>query len=244
MEVTQFTYFQQVGGIECEPVSGELTYGLERLAMYVRASRTSTTSTSTAAASPTARCSTQAEREYSAYNFEIADTELLFRHFADAEKECAPHPRAQAAAAGLRPVHQGLATSSTCSTRAASISVTERRPISAACATLAKACCEAWLASARGTRPPGTGRCLSCCSSCSREEIPARMQAGRPRICRRLVTAEARARRARASPRRAGLRHAAPARRWWSRAAGRAQRCQRGAARPAGRRAARRSRAS
>ena len=49
----------------------------------------------------------QNEREQSAYNFEHADTDMLFRHFADAEKECAPHDRAQAAAAGLRAVHQG-----------------------------------------------------------------------------------------------------------------------------------------
>ena len=57
MEVTQFTYFQQVGGIDCDPVPVELTYGMERLAMYVQGWTTSTTSTGTATAPATATCS-------------------------------------------------------------------------------------------------------------------------------------------------------------------------------------------
>ena len=61
----------------------------------------------------------QAEREYSAFNFEVADTEILFRHFDDAEGSAALILERKLAAARLRPVPQGLATSSTCSTPAA-----------------------------------------------------------------------------------------------------------------------------
>ncbi|QDZ00467.1 glycine--tRNA ligase subunit alpha [Nitratireductor mangrovi] len=92
MEVSQFTYFQQVCGIECAPVSGELTYGLERLAMYVQGvdnvyelnfnGREGVEKVSYG------DVFLQAEQEYSRFNFEYADTSMLFRHFEDAEKEC------------------------------------------------------------------------------------------------------------------------------------------------------------
>jgi glycyl-tRNA synthetase alpha chain len=93
MEVSQFTYFQQVGGHECHPVSGELTFGLERLAMYVLgadhvmdmpyndpASRIPLTY---------GDVFKQAEQEYSRFNFDIADIDILLKHFEDAEHECA-----------------------------------------------------------------------------------------------------------------------------------------------------------
>jgi glycyl-tRNA synthetase alpha chain len=92
MEVSQFTYFQQVAGVECMPVSGEITYGLERLAMYVqgvdsifdlnfngREGQDKITYRDVFH---------QAEEEYSRFNFEAGDTEMLFRHFKDAENEC------------------------------------------------------------------------------------------------------------------------------------------------------------
>ncbi len=93
MEVTQFTYFQQVGGLECYPVAGEITYGLERLAMYIQGvdsvydlvwSRT-----------PDGRVVTygdvyhQNEVEQSTYNFEHADVDFLFQAFDQAEKAAA-----------------------------------------------------------------------------------------------------------------------------------------------------------
>ncbi len=80
MEVSQFTYFQQVGGIECDPVSTELTYGLERLAMYVQGVESvydldyNGVPNGRGRGSPMAMCSCAAEREFSAYNFERADT--------------------------------------------------------------------------------------------------------------------------------------------------------------------------
>ena len=89
MEVSQFTYFQQVGGYDCNPVSGEITYGLERLAMYVQGVENVYDLDFNGAGLSYGDVFHQAEREFSAYNFEHADTDALFRHFADAERECA-----------------------------------------------------------------------------------------------------------------------------------------------------------
>jgi glycyl-tRNA synthetase alpha chain len=92
MEVTQFTYFQQVGGFDCDPVSGELTYGLERLAMYVQGvDRVFDLDFNGGKGKDKVTygdVSLQAEREYSRFNFEYADTALLLEHFRDAEREC------------------------------------------------------------------------------------------------------------------------------------------------------------
>ena len=92
MEVSQFTYFQQVCGQECSPVAGELTYGLERLAMYVQ-NVDSIYDLNFNGGTGNDRVSygdvfQQTEREYSRWNFDVADTDILFQHFADAEKEC------------------------------------------------------------------------------------------------------------------------------------------------------------
>jgi len=89
MEVSQFTYFQQVGGYDCRPVSGELTYGLERLAQYVQGKDSVYDLDFNGQGVKYGDVFLQAEQEFSAYNFEYADTEILLRHFADAEKECA-----------------------------------------------------------------------------------------------------------------------------------------------------------
>jgi glycyl-tRNA synthetase alpha chain len=92
MEVSQFTYFQQVAGFECAPVSGELTYGLERLAMYVQGVDNvydlNFNGRDGAEKVTYGDVFLQAEREYSRHNFEYADTEILFRRFKDAEQEC------------------------------------------------------------------------------------------------------------------------------------------------------------
>jgi glycyl-tRNA synthetase alpha chain len=93
MEVSQFTYFQQVCGIECAPVAGELTYGLERLAMYVQGVDNvydlNFNGREGSEKVTYGDVFLQAEQEYSRFNFEYADTDLLFRHFEDAERECA-----------------------------------------------------------------------------------------------------------------------------------------------------------
>ena len=92
MEVSQFTYFQQVAGQECNPVSGELTYGLERLAMYVQGVENvydlNFNGREGAEKVTYGDVFKQAEQEYSRHNFEHADTALLFRQFEEAEKEC------------------------------------------------------------------------------------------------------------------------------------------------------------
>ena len=92
MEVSQFTYFQQVAGVECAPVSGELTYGLERLACYLqgvdRIMDLNFNGREGAERVTYGDIFLQAEQEYSRYDFEAADTDLLLRHFRDAETEC------------------------------------------------------------------------------------------------------------------------------------------------------------
>ncbi len=87
MEVTQFTYFQQVGSIDCDPISVELTYGLERLAMFLQGIENVYDLRWNERFSY-GDIQKQAEYEWSRYNFEFSDTETLFRHFQDAEREC------------------------------------------------------------------------------------------------------------------------------------------------------------
>ena len=91
MEVTQFTYFQQVGGLECHPVSGEITYGIERLAMYLQS--VDSIFDLVWSRGPQGEVTYgdiyhQNEVEQSTYNFEIADTEALFHWFDVCEAQC------------------------------------------------------------------------------------------------------------------------------------------------------------
>ena len=92
MEVSQFTYFQQVGGHDCHPVSGELTYGLERLAMYVLGVDHVMDMPFNDPQAPIplsyGDVFRQTEQEYSRWNFDAANTDALLRHFVDAEAEC------------------------------------------------------------------------------------------------------------------------------------------------------------
>ncbi len=89
MEVSQYTYFQQVGGLDMRPVSGELTYGLERLAMYVQGVESIYDLDFNGAGMRYGDVFLEAERQYSRFNFEEADTDMLMRWFADAERQCA-----------------------------------------------------------------------------------------------------------------------------------------------------------
>ena len=91
MEVTQFTYFQQVGGLECHPVSGEITYGIERIAMYLQGVDSIYDILWTDGPEGSVSYGDvfkQNEVEMSAYNFEHADTRLLFKYFDDCEQQC------------------------------------------------------------------------------------------------------------------------------------------------------------
>ena len=86
MEITQFTYFQEVGSLACKPVLGEITYGLERLAMYLQG-KESVYDLAWVDAVRYGDVYHQNEVEQSRYNFELANTEMLFRHFAEYESE-------------------------------------------------------------------------------------------------------------------------------------------------------------
>jgi len=88
MEVTQFTYFQQMTGIECKPVSVELTYGLERLCMFVQGKNNVFDLDWNNDGVKYKEVFFQAEKEFSAYNFEYANTETLLKNFEFAEAEC------------------------------------------------------------------------------------------------------------------------------------------------------------
>jgi len=86
MEVSQFTYFQQVGGVECNPVSVELTYGLERLAMYIQGVE-NVFDLDWNGDMTYRDIYMRNEQEQSAFNFDHADTDILFRQFSDAETQ-------------------------------------------------------------------------------------------------------------------------------------------------------------
>ena len=148
MEVSQFTYFQQVGGIDCRPVSGELTYGIERLVMYVQGVENVFDIDFNGQGVRYRDVFLQAEREYSTYNFELADIALLHRHFEDAERECVA---VLAHGLPLPAYDQCLKASHLFNLLDArgAIGVSERAGYIARVRSLAKACCEAWLA----TRP-------------------------------------------------------------------------------------------
>ena len=88
MEITQFTYFQQMTGIDCKPVPVELTYGLERLCMFVQGKKNVFDIEWNKEGVKYKDIFQQAEKEFSAYNFEYADTEILLSNFESAEKEC------------------------------------------------------------------------------------------------------------------------------------------------------------
>ncbi len=151
MEVTQFTYFQQVGGIECDPVPVELTYGLERLAMYVLGVENVFELPFNDPDNPGAvtygDVFLRSEREYSAFNFEYADTEALFRHFSDAERECQSLLVLKLALPAYDQCIKASHVFNLLDARGV-ISVVERAAYIGRVRALAKACCETWLAAA------------------------------------------------------------------------------------------------
>jgi glycyl-tRNA synthetase alpha chain len=160
MEVSQFTYFQQVAGIECAPVSGELTYGLERLAMYVQGVENVYDLNFNGLEGDDkvtyGEVFKQAEQEYSRHNFEHANTDMLFAHFKDAEGEC--RSLLGKGDAGDRhlmvlPAYdQCIKASHVFNLLDARgvISVTERQSYILRVRELAKACGEAWLKTEAG----------------------------------------------------------------------------------------------
>jgi len=149
MEVTQFTYFQQVGGLECRPVTGEITYGLERLAMYLQNVQSIFDLVWTDG--PLGRITYgdvyhQNEFEQSKYNFEEADIDALFNAFDHAEHES---ERLIELGLALPAYEQMLTASHTFNLLDArqAISVTERQRFILRVRTMSRAICEAYYAS-------------------------------------------------------------------------------------------------
>ena len=149
MEISQFTYFQQVGGLECSPVPLELTYGLERLAMFIQGIDDVYQLDWDGVPDEDGGkfykdIFQRAEVEFSRWNFEVADTDTFLQHFKDSEEEC------------TRLLEQNLALPAYDQCMKAShlfnlmdargvISVTERQGYIARVRALAKGCCERWV---------------------------------------------------------------------------------------------------
>jgi glycyl-tRNA synthetase alpha chain len=165
MEVSQFTYLQQVGGYDCVPVSAEITYGLERLAMYVqgvdRVFDLNFNGRQDTLKLTYGDIFLQAEQEYSRFNFEFADVALLRRQFNDAERECQALLQAGSPTQGGNDRRNSLALPAYDQCIKAShafnlldargvISVTERQSYILRVRELAKACCGAWLTTQGG----------------------------------------------------------------------------------------------
>ena len=124
MEVTQFTYFQEVGSLACRPVLGEITYGLERLALYLQG-KSSIFDLVWTPGVTYGDLYHQNEVEQSRYNFELSDAELLFRHFGDFETEARRLIEAQCVLPGYEMVMKCSHAFNLLDARGA-ISVTER----------------------------------------------------------------------------------------------------------------------
>ncbi len=149
MEVTQFTYFQQMGGFDCKPVAGELTYGLERLAMYIQNKDSIfdlayNNATADRPAITYGDVFKANEQEMSAYHFEVADTDMLFDAFKKAAGEC---ENCLAAGLPIPAYEQAIKASHIFNVLQARgvISVQERASYMGRVRDLAKGSCAAWM---------------------------------------------------------------------------------------------------
>ncbi|HYT47808.1 MAG TPA: glycine--tRNA ligase subunit alpha [Burkholderiales bacterium] len=142
MEITQFTYFQQVGGLDCKPVLGEMTYGLERLAMHLQ-NKESVFDLIWVDGVTYRDVYLQNEIEQSRYNFELANAEMLFRHFGDFEAEAKRLVDAQCVLPAYEMVLKASHTFNLLEARGA-ISVTERAAYIGRVRTLARAVAQAY----------------------------------------------------------------------------------------------------
>ncbi len=146
MEVTQFTYFQQVGGFDCLPVAGELTYGLERLAMYIQGVDNVFDLKFNNEGVTYGDVFLENERQMSRWNFEVADTDSLFDGFRKAAAEC---ENSLAAGLAIPAYEQAIKASHIFNTLQARgvISVAERQAYIGRVRDLAKAACAKWVES-------------------------------------------------------------------------------------------------
>ena len=156
MEISQFTYFQQVGGLECDPVPLELTYGLERLAMFIQGVENVYDLDWDGVPSDEGGKSYgdifhRAEVEFSAFNFEHASTDVLFQHFKDAEAECVALLNCQLALPAYDQCMKASHLFNLLDARGV-ISVSERQAYIGRVRTLAKGCCETWVGKAEASQ--------------------------------------------------------------------------------------------
>ena len=149
MEVSQFTYFQQVCGYDCRPVTGELTYGLERLAMYVQGvdnvyelNYNGLSGENNISYGDVFK---EAEREYSEYNFNYANVEMIMKHFSEIEIECKKLAENNLALPAYDQCIKASHLFNILDARGA-ISVTERQGYILRVRTLAKLSADAWIA--------------------------------------------------------------------------------------------------
>ena len=161
MEISQFTYFQQVGGLECNPVPLELTYGLERLAMFIQGVENVYDLDWDGVPSDKGGKSYgdifhRAEVEFSAFNFEHATTDVLFQHFKDAEAECALLLNRQLALPAYDQCMKASHLFNLLDARGV-ISVSERQAYIGRVRTLAKGCCETWVGKADASQQDEPG---------------------------------------------------------------------------------------
>ncbi|MGB3406044.1 MAG: glycine--tRNA ligase subunit alpha [Jannaschia sp.] len=164
MEVSQFTYFQQVGGHDCHPVSGELTYGLERLAMYVLGCDDGNEMPFNDPQCPIpltyGDVFREAEAQYARWNFDVADTTVLMRQFEEAEAHChhilslpADDPKTGKRIVMAQPAYDQCIKAShifNLLDARGVISVTERQSYIGRVRTLAKACADAFVRTEAG----------------------------------------------------------------------------------------------
>ncbi len=152
MEVSQFTYFQQVGGFDCHPVAGELTYGLERLAMYVQGVDNVYDLDFNGSGVTYGEVFHQSEREFSAFNFEHANTDVLFRQFTDCEDACKALIDRKLPLPAYDQCIKASHLFNLLDARGV-ISVTERASYIGRVRALSRGCAEAWLDSPQGAYP-------------------------------------------------------------------------------------------
>jgi glycyl-tRNA synthetase alpha chain len=143
MEVTQFTYFQQVGGINCKPITGEITYGLERLAMYLQGVD-NVFDLTYAPGLKYGDVFHQNEVEQSAYNFEHSDVEFLLGAFGSHEKEAQYLMQQQLALPAYEQILKAAHTFNLLDARGA-ISVTERAAYIGRIRNLARSVAQSYL---------------------------------------------------------------------------------------------------
>lgn len=148
MEVSQFTYMQQIGGIDCRPVAGELTYGLERLALYIQGvdavADIDWTGQTGDKAMTYGEVDFEAEKQFSKYNLELADTNILFKQFQEAENQCEDLIKHDLPLPAYDQCIKASHLFNLLDARGV-ISVTERASYIARVRHLAKLCCHKWV---------------------------------------------------------------------------------------------------